>query len=149
MVMRSCSMALQLLSVCIGSYLSGALVYAVGRWCVACPGFVIDGLLLLCDITCRSLASGATHAGVFGLWIRQTLLIAALVGSCACRLVCRPQHAGSRPRCPAFVTDALSCALRQVCWRGRRKAGVASQRPEQGPRGPLLPHPRRCVQIPI
>ena len=33
MVMRSCSMALQLLSVCIGSYLSGALVYAVGRWC--------------------------------------------------------------------------------------------------------------------
>ena len=28
-VMRSCSMALQLLSVCIGSYLSGALVAAV------------------------------------------------------------------------------------------------------------------------
>ncbi len=30
-VMRSCSMALQLLSVCVGSYLSGALVWAVGR----------------------------------------------------------------------------------------------------------------------
>lgn len=29
-VMRSCSMALQLLSVCVGSYLSGALVWAVG-----------------------------------------------------------------------------------------------------------------------
>ena len=38
MVMRSCSMALQLLSVCIGSYLSGALVYCVGRWCAA-PGY--------------------------------------------------------------------------------------------------------------
>lgn len=35
MVMRSCSMALQLLSVCIGSYLSGALVYCVGRWCAS------------------------------------------------------------------------------------------------------------------
>ena len=31
-VMRSCSMALQLLSVAIGSYLSGALVYAVGAY---------------------------------------------------------------------------------------------------------------------
>ena len=29
-MMRSCSMALQLLSVAIGSYLSGALVYLVG-----------------------------------------------------------------------------------------------------------------------
>lgn len=38
MVMRSCSMALQLLSVCIGSYLSGALVYAVGRWSVGIAG---------------------------------------------------------------------------------------------------------------
>ena len=36
-VMRSCSMALQLLSVCIGSYASGALVYAVGRWCARRP----------------------------------------------------------------------------------------------------------------
>ena len=31
-VMRSCSMALQLLSVAIGSYLSGALVYLVGSY---------------------------------------------------------------------------------------------------------------------
>ena len=30
-VMRSCSMALQLLSVCIGSYLSGALVIGVSQ----------------------------------------------------------------------------------------------------------------------
>ena len=30
--MRSCSMALQLLSVAIGSYLAGALVYAVGAY---------------------------------------------------------------------------------------------------------------------
>ena len=30
--MRSCSMALQLLSVAIGSYLSGALVYVVGAY---------------------------------------------------------------------------------------------------------------------
>lgn len=37
-VMRSCSMALQLLSVAIGSYLSGALVYAVGRFSVGLPG---------------------------------------------------------------------------------------------------------------
>ena len=29
-IMRSCSMALQLLSVAVGSYLSGAVVYAVG-----------------------------------------------------------------------------------------------------------------------
>lgn len=37
-VMRSCSMALQLLSVCIGSYLSGALVWAVGRFSVGVAG---------------------------------------------------------------------------------------------------------------
>ena len=37
-VMRSCSMALQLLSVAIGSYLSGALVYAVGRYSVGLGG---------------------------------------------------------------------------------------------------------------
>jgi hypothetical protein len=30
-VMRSCSMALQLLSVCIGSYLSGAVVWVAGE----------------------------------------------------------------------------------------------------------------------
>jgi len=30
-IMRSCSMALQLLSVAVGSYLSGAVVYAAGR----------------------------------------------------------------------------------------------------------------------
>lgn len=40
-VMRSCSMALQLLSVAIGSYGSGALVYAVGRLSVGV--FTTDG----------------------------------------------------------------------------------------------------------
>jgi hypothetical protein len=45
MVMRSCSMALQLLSVCIGSYLSGALVYCVGRWCADVFGAAQNGTL--------------------------------------------------------------------------------------------------------
>ncbi|GAB4818682.1 hypothetical protein N2152v2_005728 [Parachlorella kessleri] len=34
-VMRSCSMALQLLSVCVGSYLSGAVVYGITRFTAA------------------------------------------------------------------------------------------------------------------
>lgn len=46
MVMRSCSMALQLLSVCIGSYLSGALVYCVGRWCADVLGAAQNGMLV-------------------------------------------------------------------------------------------------------
>lgn len=37
-VMRSCSMALQLLSVAVGSYLSGALVWAVGRYTAGLGG---------------------------------------------------------------------------------------------------------------
>ena len=37
-VMRSCSMALQLLSVAIGSYLSGALVYVVGAYTTGLAG---------------------------------------------------------------------------------------------------------------
>ena len=52
-VMRSCSMALQLLSVCIGSYLSGALVLGVAQGTAALdpggagwlPGDLNDGRL--------------------------------------------------------------------------------------------------------
>ena len=69
-VMRSCSMALQLLSVCIGSYLSGALVLGVAQGTAALdaaggagwlPGDLNDGrldlfFLLLAGVTwmCRT-----------------------------------------------------------------------------------------------
>ena len=67
-VMRSCSMALQLLSVCIGSYLSGALVLGVAQGTAALdprgagwlPGDLNDGRL---DLFFLLLAGARLDAG--------------------------------------------------------------------------------------
>ena len=93
-VMRSCSMALQLLSVCIGSYLSGALVLGVAQGTAALdaaggagwlPEDLNDGRL---DLFFLLLAGVTSHFLLFwvasGALIKNCMPLPASMYFCAC-----------------------------------------------------------------